>query len=409
MQLRPSPELVWRTATRPHQLGGVQVVAGDMVVVAVVSATHECLENGDPDVSPIFGGQRSKLPHPTHACPAYDAAMGVLHGFMLGLLAVPEAMRPTPVPLVLTFTGPFVDAAPPPGSVPQLVEGGMAAGLQQAAIANSAAVFALKGRAPLQRTVASTVDRAMVIGIGDSWFDYFAMDVFDVFMDDASLGLGRSFSLAMAGTALTQLESTPQLIALDSRLQQFARKGVRPRAILLSAGGDDVVNQALLKLLLPKGARTRDNQGLDEPAVRALVDRQMRAALVSVLDTVMAICKAHYGATVPIVVHGYDYPYPDGRGPLGTSWDAWLRPEFAKVGYTADADLPACHATMTALIDRLNAMQAAVAARYRGAVIHADLTGTLRAARYREDWSNELHPTVAGFTAIASALAAHLP
>jgi hypothetical protein len=106
MQLRPSPELVWRTACCHHLLGPVPVAPGDLVVLSIVSATQQCLQQRIADVSPIFGGDRSLAEHPTHACPGYKAAMGVLLGMIAALLDVPHCMRPTPAPLVLQFSGP---------------------------------------------------------------------------------------------------------------------------------------------------------------------------------------------------------------------------------------------------------------------------------------------------------------
>jgi deferrochelatase/peroxidase EfeB len=108
MQLRPSPELVWRRVTGDGvRIGGVELRAGEMVVLALVSAAQQQLAAGSPDVSMVFGGERSggSGPHPTHACPGYQAGMGILLGLMTGFIAVAEQMRPSPVPLAFTFEG----------------------------------------------------------------------------------------------------------------------------------------------------------------------------------------------------------------------------------------------------------------------------------------------------------------
>ncbi len=89
MQGNPVPDAVWRTAVRDHTLGTknpVQVKAGDKVFVSIVSATREDLDAGVTDVFPVFGGDRKPTPHPTHACPGYEAAIGVMLGFVNGLL-----------------------------------------------------------------------------------------------------------------------------------------------------------------------------------------------------------------------------------------------------------------------------------------------------------------------------------
>jgi Dyp-type peroxidase family len=109
LQLRPSPELIWRTANKKHQIAGVNIDPDDKVVLALVSATHQSLEEGELDIMPIFGGVRSEaidMTHghqPTHACPAYKAATGVIAGFLAALLKCDGALRPSPSGLVFTI------------------------------------------------------------------------------------------------------------------------------------------------------------------------------------------------------------------------------------------------------------------------------------------------------------------
>lgn len=94
MQLAPVPDYVWRTAKQDQALGPVQVKAGDIVQVHIAAATREDLSNNVTDVDAVFGGDRSRTPHPTHACPGYAMAMGVLLGVIAALMsaqAAPEA------------------------------------------------------------------------------------------------------------------------------------------------------------------------------------------------------------------------------------------------------------------------------------------------------------------------------
>ena len=89
MQLNPVPNAVWRTAVKEHTLGDtspVQVQPGDKVTVDIASATREDLANKTTDVFAVFGGDRREHPHPTHACPGYAMAMGVLLGIIAGLM-----------------------------------------------------------------------------------------------------------------------------------------------------------------------------------------------------------------------------------------------------------------------------------------------------------------------------------
>lgn len=100
MQSCPVPPMVWRTALKDHNLGEVEVRVGEKIVVSIVSATEESLGNHSANVFPIFGGNRHAVPHPTHACPGYDAAMGVMLGVLAALFvkpvmagAIPSKMR----------------------------------------------------------------------------------------------------------------------------------------------------------------------------------------------------------------------------------------------------------------------------------------------------------------------------
>jgi len=110
MQLRPVPELGWRTAAKAHDLGGVAIAIGEKIVLGNVSATQEELAadktdtDNKPDVYPVFGGNRRADPHPTHACPGYDIAMGVLLGMITALIKI-GPVRPTPAPLTLSLRG----------------------------------------------------------------------------------------------------------------------------------------------------------------------------------------------------------------------------------------------------------------------------------------------------------------
>ena len=71
-------------------------------MVSIVSATQECLSKGDDDgLYLIFGGKRSEKDHPTHACPAYKMAIGVMLGMLAGLLEFTK-LRPTMSPVQLT-------------------------------------------------------------------------------------------------------------------------------------------------------------------------------------------------------------------------------------------------------------------------------------------------------------------
>jgi hypothetical protein len=127
---------------------------------------------------------------------------------------------------------------------------------------------------------------------------------------------------------------------------------------------------------------------------------------VAILTAVTELCVTTTGHTIPIFVHGYDRPVPDGRGFAG-GWPfpgPWLRPGFHQKGFLNQNQNKE---TVGILIDRFNDMIKSVAADKRFPhVRYVDLRGTLpTGVNYDEWWGNELHPTRKGFKAVAQRFA----
>jgi len=93
---------------------------------------------------------------------------------------------------------------------------------------------------------------------------------------------------------------------------------------------------------------------------------------------VTQLCVQYLGRPVPVIVHGYDHPVPDGRGVLGGFGPLpgpWLEPGFREKGY---GDLGQRIALAAELIDRFNTMIGEVSALPEFAhVHHIDLRNTL--------------------------------
>jgi hypothetical protein len=135
---------------------------------------------------------------------------------------------------------------------------------------------------------------------------------------------------------------------------------------------------------------------------------RLRVALISLASGVTELTRrvlAQAEATA-VLIHGYDYPVPDGRGYLGGFWPfpgPWLEPGFRRKGYLDLAER--CRA-MEPLIDRFNAVLSGIAG---GPGLehsrHVDLRGVLSSAlagrAYKAWWNDELHPTQKGLAAVA--------
>ena len=76
---------------------------------------------------------------------------------------------------------------------------------------------------------------------------------------------------------------------------------------------------------------------LDEAAVAGFID----GALFTCYDTVIKTLTAN--SEIPLLIHGYDHPIPDGRGDmvLIDPSGPWLLPSFKARGYDIDRQQPA--------------------------------------------------------------------
>lgn len=411
LQFRGTPELIWRTAVGSDaKVGDVALADGEIVVLALTSATQAQAERGSDDLYALFGGDRSQDGAPTHACPGYTAAIGALLGLLAGWVGCRHTLRASPAPLAFTLEGPAPGKlpAPPPSPPP-----------------SPPPPSAYDDAAP-------PAGKPLLLALGDSWFAYWPKgDILDV-IDTLDRWDTRSF--AWAGCTLPQLtqgrdadpakgegERRPQTLALADWLANASMADrERVQAIAISIGGNDVAaddpttgRHRLLSLVRPYPGSARGVKGaewLDMEKVDAFVNGHLRTGLHKLIRQVLAMCEQTPGlARVPVLLHGYDYPVPDGRSAVR---DAWLEKPLLERGYERLADRVA---VMRLLIDELNAMQRSLALALNASagfdVRWVDLRGTLSCgADHALDWQNELHPSIPrGFEKVAAKFAAALP
>ena len=243
----------------------------------------------------------------------------------------------------------------------------------------------------------------VLIAEGDSWFDYPFHDVLSELED--SYGFDVESVSYRGDTVEDMAYSGGQLDDFSRRVERVLRTGVEPRAILLSGGRNDVAGDEFAVLL---NHATSSIAGLNESIVTGVIDQRVRDAYVTILSAITEICKAHRGHPVPILIHGYDYPVPDGRGFLG-GWGPfpgpWLEPGFRRKGYLA---MSKRKQLCVKLIDRFNDMLSGMAGKSPfGHVKFLNLRNTLSTgSNYKTWWANELHPTKKGFDAVTRKFAA---
>ena len=250
--------------------------------------------------------------------------------------------------------------------------------------------------------------RGVLIAEGDSWFDYPFHDVLKELDDE--FGWDVECVAHKGDTVEAMAYGGGQLDDFVRTIERVVRRGQLPRAILLSGGGNDVAGDWFGMLL---NHRNSPVGGLNAGVVDGVLAQRVRVAYTTILAAITAACERLLGAPLPILVHGYDHPVPDGRGFLG-GWSLlpgpWLAPGFQQKGYD---DLGERVALARELIERFNAMLAAVVAvpAFRHVTL-VDLRGALSTDlagdAYRRWWANELHPTREGFVKVAGMFDARL-
>ena len=241
----------------------------------------------------------------------------------------------------------------------------------------------------------------LLVAEGDSWFHYPKGDVLDA-LDKLGYDIE---SVAHRGDTIESIAyDADQLDALTQRLMRLSKRDKRPRAILLSGGGNDFTKGRLEALLNHHGSGlTTINETIRDEAL----GNRVRNAYAKVIEDVTWVCKSHFNdPPIPILVHGYDYSIPDGRGysKYWITWRGpWLEPAFYAKGYY---DLQDNMKTIAALLGYFNTQLEEVLESLGSDYDHVKyikLLDTLSRedSTYKDDWDNELHPTKSGFARIA--------
>jgi hypothetical protein len=254
---------------------------------------------------------------------------------------------------------------------------------------------------------------------GDSWFDYFpGRDLIRCLHEDHGHVFGGpsgdSTNLAVAGSTLndeaygpvpTNLLGVPQSDEVSRIVELVDRiTSDKPQALLLSAGGNDVAGAEFFSFI--ENSRS-GLQSVNPDVVSGVLGRTFKTAYEYIIGNAL---KAAGANPMPIFVHGYDYPWPDGRGVLDLGlWKIgpWFDDSFNRKNYplSAPGGLQVRHDIVRQFIDALNVLLQGLAQKYAGKVFYVDLRGTLKS---EADWANELHPGNDGFAALADKIDAAL-
>jgi lysophospholipase L1-like esterase len=252
------------------------------------------------------------------------------------------------------------------------------------------------------RALAVPPPTGLLVAEGDSWFDYPFHDVLSMLEDEHGFDVE---SVAHKGDTVEDMAySGGQFDEFARLLEKLLRQGRVPDAILLSGGGNDLAGDQFAMLINHAASGLPP---LNDDVVRGVIDVRVRNAYAFLISGLTEIATRLLQRPIPILLHGYDYAVPDGRGFLGGFAflpGPWLQPGFRVKGH---GDTDANVEVMEQLINTFNTMLRQLAGLGAfGHVRYVDLRGTLsNAASYKRDWANELHPTERGFRAVAQKIA----
>ncbi len=232
------------------------------------------------------------------------------------------------------------------------------------------------------RRVAARDPRPIIMAEGDSWFQY------PLVLDDTIDHLSDSytiFCMSGAGDELRGMAGAMEFVDLWKNLRNIRK--LKVRALLLSAGGNDIVGAQFAGILRPfaKGQSARDS--LDAAAWKRKLE-ELRDGYRRVLKAFRTL-----DASVPILFHAYDYANPlPAQGP-GWPRDGWLGAPMRGRGY---ADGPLQAEIVKELLEDVNIAFKQLADEEPG--VHFVDNRTVVKGR----WFDELHPTDDGFRDVAA-------
>lgn len=392
-RMRPMPQIIWRTALSPHRLGPaghtVNIEAGDIVVLGLVSGTQQRLAEGVSDGSLMFGGRRTATPgrHPTHACPGRISGFEAMLGTLCALLTPGEEMRQIGTPLGLSMEG--------------LLTGGGRFMFEGWDAAKALSIFE---KTPDHPPPPLPADReGQVLCFGDSWvsnpYPFVGRDIRDM-LEECGYDTPDDFCNYERYGHIADLDRAKEDLATFVRRRFKPPASPVPKAIVLSGGGNDATKSSFAALLV-----VNDNNPATpvlDPTKLARLVADIETCYRHVLDRLLREL-ADIHVDVPVVLHGYDHFFP--RGAMDANW--FRKPlddaRYRRAADHAEEDL-ACHD----LIEALNTMLANLAnePQYRRQVRHVPLQGTID--RLWNDptngWRDDLHPHNSAFHAYALAI-----
>lgn len=242
-------------------------------------------------------------------------------------------------------------------------------------------------------------ENGILVAEGDSWFAY---PWYNIVIYLRSHFKYEVHSVAENGDTLEDMAyNYKQKVGLVSKLTELSDHQKTPRAILLSVGGNDIAGPELQVML---NHRMSGSDPLNSVIANEVINNRLRYSMITLISAVSKICDELFGHKIPILIHGYSHPVPDGR----SYWKLrgpWLKPSFDIKGYLKE-ELEKEKAVMKELINLYNTVLTEIAqlSPFKEYVRYVGVVPLLSSAPkvYKQYWENELHPTRRGFKIVAA-------
>lgn len=252
-----------------------------------------------------------------------------------------------------------------------------------------------------KRRLRDGVDLPVLVSEGDSWFQFPLLidEVIDNLENDYLI-----YDVSAAGDTAANMIRGQVGKKKTEYMKALRKQKDRVRAFLISAAGNDVIGEDengvpvlehLLKPFQPGG-------GVAEHVNHARLAETL-AFLRGAYAKVIADIRAEPGfEKLPIIIHGYDYPFPhpwgadDPRDPIYAAKDEWLGEPLAKRGIHDPAlrrDI--IKFLLNALYDLMEELSGEPS---ETGVYIVDCRGAMPNVG---DWADEIHGTSAGFAKVA--------
>ena len=253
-----------------------------------------------------------------------------------------------------------------------------------------------------KRAIAGGDRRPVLEAEGDSWFQ------FPVFISETIAQLSPNYLISCvsaAGDTARNMILGPTGPRQREYMQELHRNAARVQAFLLSAAGNDIIGEdeeagdgtpVLGKILRNPGngsAKAGDYIRDDE------LDKRIEFLRHAYRTVCANVRHDERYAKLPILIHGYDVPFPypwgegDRRNPKWAAKDRWLGSAFNLAGIEG----PIRREILKMLIGRLYDMLHAVAKEYPHVHV-VDCRGVLPQVT---DWADEIHATSQGYAKVA--------